>query len=94
MTTSTATGHHNARFRSTAPHARGAHHDGHAALSTFTQQPPCQAIATLSSGEGAQPSETAEKVDFAGRDSIDTETRRRKGRAAALGAAVEANVLP
>jgi hypothetical protein len=38
--------------------------------------------------------ETAEKVDFAGSDSIDAETRRPHGRAAALGAAVEANVLP
>jgi hypothetical protein len=38
--------------------------------------------------------ETAEEVDFAGGDSIDTEMRRPYGRAAALGAAVEANVLP
>jgi hypothetical protein len=38
--------------------------------------------------------ETAEKVDFAGGDSIDAETRRPHGRAAALGATVEANVLP
>src|SRR4051794_40431988 len=38
--------------------------------------------------------ETAEKVDFAGGDSIDTETRPPYGRAAALRAAVEANMLP
>jgi hypothetical protein len=38
--------------------------------------------------------ETAEEVDFAGGDSIDTKMRRPYGRAAGLGAAVEANVLP
>jgi hypothetical protein len=38
--------------------------------------------------------ETAEEGDFAGGNSIDAESRRPHGRAAALGAAVEANVLP
>src|SRR4051794_33726611 len=38
--------------------------------------------------------ETAERVDFAVGDSVDTEMRPPYGRTAALGAAVEANVLP
>jgi hypothetical protein len=45
-------------------------------------------------GIDAISSDTAEKVDFAGGDSIDTQMRPPYGRAAALGAAVEANVLP
>src|SRR4051812_18073430 len=38
--------------------------------------------------------ETAEKVDFIGRDPIDAETRRPYGRSAGLGAAAETNLLP
>jgi hypothetical protein len=38
--------------------------------------------------------ETAEKVDFAGRDPVDAETRRPYGRSAGLGAAAETNLLP
>jgi hypothetical protein len=44
--------------------------------------------------ELAEPSETAEKVDFVGRDPIDAETRRPYGRSAGLGAAAETNLLP
>ncbi len=39
-------------------------------------------------------SETAEKVDFVGRDPIDAETRRPYGRSPGLRAAAETNLLP
>jgi hypothetical protein len=59
-----------------------------------TRRCPCQAIATLSYGAGTEPSETAEKVDLAGGDSIDAILRGPQGPSDGLGEDVEGNLLP